>query len=67
MIPELAAQYAARASGAAISQATIKEITLVLNGRTQPARDGDFSCRNFLNPRTAAPERGSLLKKRPRS
>lgn len=38
-----------------------------MNGRTQPARDGDFSCRSFLNPRTAAPNHGSPLKKRPRS
>jgi len=37
MIPELAAQYAARASGAAIRKTTIKRITLVLNRRTQRA------------------------------
>ncbi|WP_162137435.1 hypothetical protein [Bradyrhizobium sp. YR681] len=35
LIPELAALYAARASGAAICKTTIKKITLVLNGRTQ--------------------------------
>jgi hypothetical protein len=52
MIPELAAQYAARASGAAISQATIKEITLVLNGRTQRGDRAILFQRRLLDART---------------
>jgi hypothetical protein len=52
MIPELAAQYAARASGAAISETSIKEITRVLNGRTQRSRRVILFRRPLLDPRT---------------
>jgi hypothetical protein len=52
MIPELAAQYAARASGAAISETSIKEITCVLNGRTQRSHRAILLSRPLLDPRT---------------
>jgi hypothetical protein len=52
MIPELAAQYAARASGAAISETSIKEITRVLNRRTQRSRRAILLSRPLLDPRT---------------
>ncbi|KGJ69790.1 hypothetical protein LUI11_01030 [Bradyrhizobium diazoefficiens] len=52
MIPELAAQYAARSSGAVISETSIKEITLVLNRRAQRGRRAMLLSRRLLDPRT---------------
>src|SRR5436190_1835199 len=64
MIPELAAQYAARASGAAISKTTIKKITLVLNRRTQRRERAILFCRRFsIRARTQT----HVAKKKPRS
>ncbi|WP_143099420.1 hypothetical protein [Bradyrhizobium sp. cf659] len=51
MIAELAAQYAARASGAAISETSIKEITPVLNGRTQRSHRAILFRPPLLDPR----------------
>jgi hypothetical protein len=68
MIPELAAQYAARASGAAISETSIKEITCVLNGRTQRSHRAILLSRPLLDPRTHDEiARFPQAKKKPRS
>jgi hypothetical protein len=50
----LGRQYAAPASSAAICETTIKEITLVLNRRTQLAHHKYFFCRRILSQRINA-------------
>jgi repressor of nif and glnA expression len=64
MIPELAAQYAARASGAAISKTTIKKITLVLNRRTQRRERAILFQLSLLDQRTHTEKRAVPCRKK---